>query len=132
MEIGLLGSWLNTARRLLQGPFVGMLAHSLPRLGRASSRRALLPGDRTAEDLLTTSLGKSFAAGTYTLSLAGTLGSPLSDVSLFTFFEGPQPVPEPSTFALGGAGFACAAWGMYRRRRRSTAQAMELPQQSPS
>ncbi len=93
----------------------------------------LTPSGGTAEDLLlTTSLGKSFAAGTYTLSLAGTLGSPLSDVSLFTFFEGPQPVPEPSTFALGGAGFACAAWGMYRRRRRTRDRSMELPQQSPS
>lgn len=93
----------------------------------------LTPSGGTTEDLLlTTSLGKSFAAGTYMLSLAGTLGSPLSDVSLFTFFEGPQPVPEPSTFALGGAGFACAAWGMYRRRRRTRDRSMELPQQSPS
>jgi hypothetical protein len=93
----------------------------------------LTPSGGTAENLLTKTVGTTlFPAGTYTLSLAGTLGTTLSDVSLYTVFEGPQPVPEPSTFALGGAGFACAAWGMYRRRRRARDRSMELPQQLPS
>ena len=63
-----------------------------------------------ATNLLITALGTRFAAGTYTLSLSGTLGSADSNVSLFAVFA-----------AVPGTGAAAALLGatiVPRRRRR--------------
>ena len=63
-----------------------------------------------ATDLLTTALGTRFAAGTYTLSLSGILGSGASSVSLYAVFA--APVPGTGAAALLGAAI------VPRRRRR--------------
>lgn len=63
-----------------------------------------------ATDLLTTALGTRFAAGTYTLSLSGTLGSAASSASLYAVFA--SPVPSTGIAAMLGAAIVS------RRRRR--------------
>jgi len=63
-----------------------------------------------ATNLLTTALGTRFAAGTYTLSLSGTLGSVTGNVSLYAVFA--APVPGTGAAALLGATIVA------RRRRR--------------
>jgi len=55
----------------------------------------------------TTFAGLGITPGTYTWSLGGGTDS----IVLQT-----QAVPEPSTFVLGAAGLACAAWLRHRRR----------------
>ncbi|MGA0286745.1 MAG: hypothetical protein ACO3QA_06895 [Phycisphaerales bacterium] len=81
--------------------------------GLSSMTATLTRSGSPATDLLTTALGTRFAAGTYTLSLSGTLGSAasgVSNVSLYAVFA--SPVPSTGIAALLGASI------VPRRRRR--------------
>ncbi|MGA0420906.1 MAG: hypothetical protein ACO3P9_12885, partial [Phycisphaerales bacterium] len=72
--------------------------------GLSSMTATLTRSGSPATDLLTTALGTRFAAGTYTLSLSGTLGSAasgVSNVSLYAVFA--APVPSTGIAALLGA-----------------------------
>lgn len=76
----------------------------------SSMTATLTRSGSTATNLLITALGTRFAAGTYTLSLSGTLGSADSNVSLYAVFA--APVPGTGAAALLGAAIVS------RRRRR--------------
>jgi hypothetical protein len=78
--------------------------------GLSSMTATLTRSGSPATDLLTTALGTRFAAGTYTLSLSGTLGSAAGGVSLYAVFA--SPVPGSGAASLLGAMLVA------RRRRR--------------
>jgi formylglycine-generating enzyme len=76
--------------------------------GTAGSIRGLRGGDWNRSDPV-------FLSSSYS-----TVSGPLGEGSNTAFrLVSPVAVPEPSTYAMALAGFACGGWQMYRRRKRA-------------
>ena len=76
--------------------------------GTPGSSRGLRGGSWDTGEAFNVSSSDRYGGGAASSSEMNSLGFRLAS---------PVAVPEPSTWAMGLAGLACAGWGTYRRRR---------------